>query len=95
MDEAPGACHAPRVALLGFLAFGLLVGLVARALMPGRQSMGCFATALLGCAGSFLGGFLGNLLTHRGLFALNQSGFIGSVIGAMVVLFLMRNRFRS
>ena len=57
--------------------------------------MGCFATALLGCAGSFLGGFLGNLLTHRGLFALNQSGFIGSVIGAMVVLFLMRNRFRS
>ena len=57
--------------------------------------MGCFGTALLGCAGSFLGGFLGNLLTHRGLFALNQSGFIGSVIGAMVVLLLMRNRFRS
>jgi uncharacterized membrane protein YeaQ/YmgE (transglycosylase-associated protein family) len=83
------------MSLLAFLFFGLLVGFVARALMPGRQAMGCFATALLGCSGSLVGGVLANLLAGRAILAMAPAGFIGSVIGAMVVLFLMRNRFRS
>jgi len=83
------------MSLLAFLLFGLIVGLIARALMPGTQSMGCFATALLGCAGSFTGGLLGNLLSGRSLLALNPSGFIGSVLGALIVLFLPGHRFRS
>ena len=82
------------MSLLAFLLFGLLVGLIARALMPGTQSMGCFATVLLGCAGSLVGGLLGNLLIGRSLFALQPSGFIGSVVGALIVLFALRNRFR-
>ena len=82
------------MSLLGFLLFGLLVGFVARALMPGAQSMGCLATALLGCAGSFVGGLLANLIAGRSLLGLHPSGFIGSVIGALVVLFLMRGRFK-
>jgi uncharacterized membrane protein YeaQ/YmgE (transglycosylase-associated protein family) len=81
------------MSLIGFLLFGMLVGFVARALMPGRQAMGCFATALLGCAGSLVGGVLGNLLAGESIMALKASGFVGSVIGAMLVLFLMRNRF--
>ena len=83
------------MSLLGFLLFGLVVGFVARALMPGRQAMGCFATALLGCSGSLVGGVLGNLLAGGSILAFNRSGFIGSVLGAMLVLFLMRNRFKN
>lgn len=83
------------MSLLAFLLFGLVVGLLARAIMPGSQSMGCFGTALLGCAGSFVGGLLGNLIAGRGLAApLNTGGLIASVIGALIVLFLFKNRLR-
>ena len=80
------------MSLVAFLLFGLIVGFIARAIMPGSQSMGCLGTALLGCAGSFVGGLVGNLIAGRGLFALNTSGLIASVVGAMVVLFLFKNR---
>lgn len=86
--------YARPMSLLAFLVFGLVVGLLARAIMPGSQSMGCFGTALLGCAGSFVGGLLGNLIAGRGLFALNTSGLIASVVGALIVLFLFKNRIR-
>jgi uncharacterized membrane protein YeaQ/YmgE (transglycosylase-associated protein family) len=82
------------MSLLAFLVFGLVIGFIARALMPGTQAMGCFGTALLGCGGSLLGGLLGNALLGRSLLALQPSGFIGSILGALVVLFLLRNRFR-
>jgi uncharacterized membrane protein YeaQ/YmgE (transglycosylase-associated protein family) len=82
------------MALLSFLLFGLLTGFLARALLPGKQPMSWFGTALLGCSGSFLGGFLGNLILGGSLLSLNSAGLIGSVIGAMVLLFAMRKRFR-
>jgi uncharacterized membrane protein YeaQ/YmgE (transglycosylase-associated protein family) len=69
-----------------FIIFGLIVGFIARALMPGRQSMGVVATALVGMAGSFLGGLIGNLLSGRSVFDLTTAGFIGSIIGALLVL---------
>ena len=78
--------------LLFFVLFGGVVGLIARALTPGRQNMGCFATAILGCTGSFVGGFLGNLVGGRDVFAITPAGFLGSVIGAMLVLFFLRKR---
>ena len=81
------------MSLIAFLVFGLVVGFVARALMPGTQSMGCLATSLLGCAGSFVGGLLANALAGRSILGMHSSGFIGSVIGAIVVLFLLRKRF--
>ncbi len=66
---------------------GFVVGLVARAIMPGTQSLGIILTALLGVAGSFLFGFIGQGL---GWYQAGEgAGFIGSVIGALVLLFIV------
>ena len=75
--------------LLAFILFGLIIGLVARALMPGRQSMGLVATALLGMAGSFVGGLIGSLIYGGRMFELHSAGIIGSVVGALLVMFLV------
>lgn len=77
------------MSILMFILFGLIVGLLARAIMPGRQSMGIIATVLVGIAGSFLGGIFGNLLLGRSIFDLHQAGFIGSILGALIVLALL------
>lgn len=75
--------------LLAFILFGLIVGLVARALMPGRQSMGLVATTLLGVAGSFIGGIVGSIIYGGPIFELHSAGLIGSIIGALLVMFLV------
>ena len=75
--------------LLGFLIFGLVVGLIARAVMPGRQSMGLLTTMLLGVAGSFLGGLLGNLLFSGRWDHPSTAGWIGSVLGSLLLLALL------
>ncbi len=75
--------------LLAFILFGLIVGLVARALMPGRQSMGFLATTLLGIAGSFVGGLIGSIIYGGPIFELHTAGLIGSIIGALLVMFLV------
>ncbi len=51
--------------ILGWIVFGLVVGAIARLLMPGRQPLGIIVTILLGIAGSFVGGWIGTLL-HGG-----------------------------
>lgn len=66
--------------MLWTILIGFLVGLVARALMPGKDSLGFILTILLGIAGSWMG----NTLAGR------QVGFIGSVLGAIVVLLIYR-----
>ena len=70
-----------------FIVFGLIVGLVARALLPGRQSMGVGMTAVLGMIGSLVGGLAGNLLAGRPVFDLHAAGFIGSVLCSIALLF--------
>lgn len=66
---------------------GFVVGLVARAILPGTQSLGIILTAVLGIAGSFAAGFVGQAL---GWYQAGQgAGFIGSVIGAIVLLFVV------
>jgi uncharacterized membrane protein YeaQ/YmgE (transglycosylase-associated protein family) len=75
------------MSIILFLVFGLVVGLLARALMPGRQSMGWGMTALLGVVGSFVGGFLVALITDTRITDFNTAGVIGSIVGALVVLF--------
>jgi uncharacterized membrane protein YeaQ/YmgE (transglycosylase-associated protein family) len=72
-----------------FLVFGLVVGFLARAVMPGTQKMGLIATMGLGVAGSFIGGFLVALITSSRVTDLNTSGIIGSIVGALVLLGLM------
>ena len=74
-------------AIVIWIVFGAIVGIIARFLMPGRDSMGWIPTILLGIVGSFVGGWLAQLL-----FAGNASlpppsaGWIGSIIGALIVL---------
>ncbi len=54
--------------------------------MPGKQGMGLVMTGLLGIVGSFVGGFVGSLLTGASVLEFNTSGLIGSVLGALAVL---------
>lgn len=75
--------------LLWFLVFGLFVGFLARALMPGRQSMGLLMTSALGMVGSLLGGFLGSLISDESVTRVHAAGLIGSVLGALLVLALV------
>ncbi len=66
---------------------GFVVGLVARAILPGTQSLGIILTAVLGIAGSFVAGFVGQAL---GWYAEGAPvGFIASVIGAIALLFIV------
>lgn len=72
--------------LCSWIVMGFLAGLVARAIMPGRQAMGWIATTLLGIAGSFAGGFLASVIWGGGWRVVSTSSFIGSVVGAVVLL---------
>jgi uncharacterized membrane protein YeaQ/YmgE (transglycosylase-associated protein family) len=78
--------------ILGLLVAGIVVGGIARLLVPGPDPMGCLGTALLGIAGSIVGGFLWNLFQYHTLYqrSLHPVGLIGSIIGAIVLLLLMR-----
>lgn len=72
--------------VLGTLFIGLIVGLVARAIKPGNDGMGWIMTAVLGVAGSFLASVVGSKI---GLYQPGQAvGFIGSLVGAVVLLVL-------
>lgn len=74
--------------ILAWILFGLVVGIIAKLLMPGRDPGGFIITILIGIAGAVLGGFLGRAL---GLYGPNESaGWIVSILGAMVLLFLYR-----
>lgn len=71
---------------IGTLIIGLIVGSVAKFLMPGKDPSGCLITILLGVAGSFIAGYLGRML---GWYTEGQSaGFIMSVLGAVLLLFV-------
>ena len=78
--------------ILGLIIVGLIAGALARFLVPGRDPMGIGATILLGIVGSFVGGFLGYLLLGEDLDegALQPSGLLGSVIGAILALLVYR-----
>jgi uncharacterized membrane protein YeaQ/YmgE (transglycosylase-associated protein family) len=71
---------------------GLIAGALARLLVPGRDSIGILGTILLGIVGSFVGGFLWNLVQYHRLAPahFHTVGIIGSIIGAIVVLILLR-----
>jgi uncharacterized membrane protein YeaQ/YmgE (transglycosylase-associated protein family) len=76
--------------ILGLIVIGLIAGALARFLVPGRDPMGIGATIALGIVGSFVGGFLADVLfrgdaADRGL---SPAGILGSVIGAIVVLLI-------
>ena len=74
------------MSVLGTLFIGLIVGFIARAVKPGDDKLGWIMTAILGVAGSFLSGYAGKAL---GFYQEGQvAGFIASVVGAIVLLFV-------
>jgi uncharacterized membrane protein YeaQ/YmgE (transglycosylase-associated protein family) len=74
--------------VIGWIIFGLIVGIVAKFLMPGRDPGGFVVTAVLGIVGALLGGYLGRAM---GWYREGEpAGFILAVIGAIVVLVLYR-----
>jgi uncharacterized membrane protein YeaQ/YmgE (transglycosylase-associated protein family) len=79
---------------MGFIwmiVVGLVAGLIARAIMPGADPMGWIATIVLGIVGSFVGGFLGGMVFgHSATEGFEPSGILGSIIGALIVLFIYR-----
>jgi uncharacterized membrane protein YeaQ/YmgE (transglycosylase-associated protein family) len=77
------------ISVLGWILFGLIVGALAKLVMPGRDPGGIIVTMLIGIAGSLLGGFLGRAL---GMYGANQqgAGFLMSFLGAVVLLVLYR-----
>jgi uncharacterized membrane protein YeaQ/YmgE (transglycosylase-associated protein family) len=73
--------------IIGTIIVGLIVGALARFLLPGEQKMGWILTCLLGIAGSFIAGFVGQSL---GWYAVGEpAGWIASVVGAIVLLFIV------
>ncbi|HEX5216842.1 MAG TPA: GlsB/YeaQ/YmgE family stress response membrane protein [Vicinamibacterales bacterium] len=78
--------------VLGWILFGLVVGVIAKLLMPGRDPGGAIITILLGIVGAVLGGFLGRAL---GFYGPNEpAGFLMSLVGAVVVLAIYRMAVR-
>jgi uncharacterized membrane protein YeaQ/YmgE (transglycosylase-associated protein family) len=81
--------------LIAFLVFGMFVGLIARAIMPGSQSMGLLSTMLLGVVGSLFGGIVGNLLFAGNWNEPVAAGWIGSIIGSMLLLAVLGRTRRT
>ncbi len=74
------------MSIIWAIIIGFIVGLIAKFLMPGRDPGGFIITAVLGIVGALVATFIGRAM---GLYAANESaGFIASVIGAMIVLFI-------
>jgi uncharacterized membrane protein YeaQ/YmgE (transglycosylase-associated protein family) len=75
-------------AVIGWCVFGLIIGAIARFLMPGRQNMGILLTMILGIVGSFVGGFIASLFSGGVEWHASPAGWIMSTIGALLVLFV-------
>jgi uncharacterized membrane protein YeaQ/YmgE (transglycosylase-associated protein family) len=82
--------------IIVMVLLGLVAGAVARLLVPGRDPMGIGGTIVLGIAGSFIGGFLGYIVFGKdpGDGALQPSGVLGSIVGAVVLLLVWRSHSR-
>ncbi len=74
--------------IIGWILFGLVVGVIAKLLMPGRDPGGFIVTILLGIAGAVLGGFIGRAI---GLYRENEpAGFLMALVGSIILLALYR-----
>ena len=76
------------MSVIGWIIFGLVVGIIAKFLMPGRDPGGFVITTLLGIAGALVGGYLGRLLNLYG--EGDPVGFVMAVIGSIVLLLIYR-----
>ena len=77
--------------IISWIVFGLIAGVIAKLIMPGRDPGGCIITMLLGVAGAFVGGFLYRLLTGREVFfRFDLGSLVVAVLGAVVILAIYR-----
>jgi len=79
--------------ILGWILFGLVVGIIAKFIMPGRDPGGIIVTILLGIVGALLGGYIGQALHLYG--PGEPAGFVGATLGAILILFIYRMATRS
>jgi uncharacterized membrane protein YeaQ/YmgE (transglycosylase-associated protein family) len=72
--------------MIGFIVAGLIIGLLARLLLPGRQKIGLLWTLVLGVLGSVVGGVVANLIGTGDIWELNVIGFIVAVLASVALL---------
>ena len=72
--------------IVWMIVVGLIVGAIARTLMPGAQPMGWIMTSLLGIGGSFIGGLLGSVLFKSREGNFHPAGWVMSIVGALILL---------
>jgi uncharacterized membrane protein YeaQ/YmgE (transglycosylase-associated protein family) len=79
--------------IIWLIVIGLVVGLVARLLVPGKQPMGLIVTALLGIVGSYVGGTLGSVVFPPHKFTITppiHHSFLGALVGAVILLLIYK-----
>ena len=79
--------------IIWLIILGLVVGLIARAVVPGRQPMGWIATAALGVVGAYVGGTLGSVVFPPHQFDIHppiQHSFLGALVGAVLLLWIFK-----
>ena len=77
--------------ILWYLVVGFIVGLIARAVLPGIDSMGIIATTLVGIVGSVIGGLIGRVISKPEPGSkFHPAGFIMSIVGAIILLLILR-----
>jgi uncharacterized membrane protein YeaQ/YmgE (transglycosylase-associated protein family) len=79
---------------LAWILFGLIAGVIAKFLMPGRDPGGIIVTILIGIVGAVIGGLIGNAIGFGGISGFNLPSLVIAVLGAILLLFLYR-RFRA
>ncbi|ARC58091.1 hypothetical protein AS850_13490 [Frondihabitans sp. 762G35] len=75
--------------IISFLIFGLIAGVVAKLILPGKQVGGWFLTLIFGVIGAFLGGFIGSLIFKQDFATWSIANFLLSVVGAIIVLLIV------
>ncbi|RZU33860.1 GlsB/YeaQ/YmgE family stress response membrane protein [Blastococcus saxobsidens] len=72
--------------ILGLIVIGLVIGALARLILPGKQNISIVATLVLGVLGALIGGFIASLLGTGDIFELNVLGFVLAVVAALVLV---------
>ncbi len=77
--------------IIAWIVFGLLAGFVARIVAPGRHRLGCLTTLIVGIAGAFIGGLIGDvILGHKVHYSFDLVPFLLAVLGAVVLLLALQ-----
>jgi uncharacterized membrane protein YeaQ/YmgE (transglycosylase-associated protein family) len=78
--------------MIGFLVAGLIIGALARLIIPGRQKIGLLWTLVLGVAGSVIGGTIANLIGTGDIWELNFVGFVAAIVASVALLTVAEGR---